>query len=195
MDKVAEYFDLKAPTWEQMEQNTKSPVQPAVALMAGVSANARVLDVGCGLGVMVPVYLELEAKSVLCVDVSEEMIALARERWAAYPQIECLAIDAAALDRPGAFDAVVVYNAYPHIMNRDAFISNIHKLLADGGRFVVAHGAGKDIINSHHDAVAAGVSLGLKAASEEAEPWSELFDIDVVVDTPAFYAFAGRKKA
>jgi len=194
MENVAEYFDRKAAAWDQMERNTKTPVQPAAALMAGVGQGARVLDVGSGLGVMVPVYLQLGAGSVLCVDVSEEMTARASERWAECPEVRCLAGDAAALDMPGQFDAVVVYNAYPHIMEREAFVRNMHGLLADGGRFVVAHGAGKDVINSHHDAVAAGVSLGLRAASEEAQAWEALFDIDALVDTPAFYAFAGSKK-
>ncbi|MBE6473805.1 MAG: methyltransferase domain-containing protein [Coriobacteriaceae bacterium] len=194
MDNVAEYFDRKAQTWCEMERNTTSPVQPAVALMAGVGQGARVLDVGSGLGVMVPIYLQLGAGSILCVDVSEEMTARASERWAERPQVKCLAADASALDMPGQFDAVVVYNAYPHIMDREAFVRNMHSLLADGGRFVVAHGAGKDVINSHHDAVAAGVSLGLKEASEEAQAWEGLFDIDAVVDTPAFFSFAGSKK-
>ena len=194
MDKVAAYFDEKAGSWHEMERCTKSPVQPAVARMAGVGLGSRVLDVGCGLGVMVPVYLDMEVGHVLGVDVSAEMIALARERWADRPETEFQVVDAAELDAPGSFDAVVAYNVYPHIMDRDAFIANVHKLLKGGGRFVVAHGAGKDAINSHHDAVAAGVSLGLRAAAEEALPWSDLFEIDAVVDTPAFYAFAGRKK-
>lgn len=194
MGNVAEYFDLKASTWHLMEQNTTSPVQPAVALMAGVAPGARVLDVGSGLGVMVPVYLQLGAGSILCVDVSEEMTARASERWAERPEVRCLAADAAALDMPGRFDAVVVYNAYPHIMDREVFVPGIHGLLADGGRFVVAHGAGKEIINAHHDAVAAGVSLGLRPAEEEARAWEPLFSIDAVVDTPSFFAFAGCKK-
>ena len=195
MDKIAEYFDEKASSWAEMERCTKSSVQPAVARMAGVGSGSRVLDVGCGLGVMVPVYLDMEVGHVLGVDVSQNMVDLACERWSDKPEVEFLAVDAGELDAPGSFDAVVAYNVYPHIMNREAFVANVHKMLVDDGRFVVAHGAGKDAINSHHDAVAAGVSLGLKPAAEEALPWSDLFEIDAVVDTPAFYAFAGRKKA
>ena len=195
MGDVAKYFDDRADGWFEMEANTKSPVQPAVALMADVGPGSCVLDVGCGLGVMIPVYLEFEVAHVLCVDVSEKMIELARGRWAAHPEIEFRAIDATLLDAPGQFDAVVIYNAYPHIMNREAFVSNVHDVLSDGGRFVVAHGTGKDGINSHHAAVAAGVSLGLKSALEESAVWAGLFEIDAVVDTPAFFAFAGRKKA
>jgi len=194
MNKVANYFDERADSWLGMEQHTKSPVQAAVAIMAGVGAGSRVLDLGCGLGVMVPIYRQLGAARVVGVDVSEKMVELARKRWAGEANYEFVAADAAALDTDDRFGAVVIYNAYPHFMDRPALVKTCHRLLCEDGRFVVAHGTGKDEINSHHQAVAAGVSLGLKPASREAHAWQELFEIDAIVDTPGFYAFAGRKR-
>ena len=193
MSDVASYFDQRADSWTSMEQRTKSPVQPAVALMASIGEGSRVLDLGCGLGVMMPVYQQLGAAHVLGIDVSERMIELARERWAGEPWVDFLAADAAELDIDEQFDAVVIYNAYPHFMNRPGLVQTCHRLLVNDGRFVVAHGAGKDNINSHHEAVAAGVSLGLASAREESAAWERLFEIDALVDTPCFYAFAGKK--
>lgn len=193
MNDIASYFDQRAESWGQMEKHTKSPVQPAVAIMAGIGAGSRVLDLGCGLGVMMPIYQQLGAARVLGVDVSEKMVELARERWASEPWIEFLAADATELDLDERFDAVVIYNAYPHFMNRPELVSACHRLLADNGRFVVAHGTGKDGINSHHEAVAAGVSLGLGSAREESATWKGPFEIDALVDTPGFYAFAGKR--
>lgn len=193
MNDVASYFDERADSWLKMENCTKSPVQPAVAIMAGVDKGSRVLDLGCGLGVMIPVYRELGVGRVLGVDLSERMVELANERWADEAWVEFVAADAAELDVDEQFDAIVIYNAYPHFMNRTALVSTCHQLLVDGGRFVVAHGTGKEQINSHHDAVAAGVSLGLKSANEESAAWEGLFEIDALVDTPGFYAFAGKK--
>ena len=194
MNKVATYFDERASGWLKMEEFTKSPMQSAVAVMAGVGIDSRVLDLGCGLGVMMPVYRDLGVSRVVGVDVSENMIELARERWASDSWAEFIAADAAELDLDERFDSVVIYNAYPHFMDRESLVRTCHRLLLDGGRFVVAHGAGKDHINSHHDAVAAGVSMGLKSAREESVAWEGLFEIDAIVDTPGFYAFAGRKK-
>lgn len=195
MNDVASYFDERAESWLAMEEHTKSLVQPAVAIMAGVGEGSRVLDLGCGLGVMMPVYRQLGAARVLGVDVSGKMIELARERWAGEPWIGFLAADAAELDIDERFDAVVIYNAYPHFMNRPALVGTCHRLLAGNGRFVVAHGTGKDDINSHHEAVAAGVSLGLASAREESAAWEGMFEIDALVDTPGFYAFSGKKLA
>lgn len=193
MDKIAQYFDERADAWIEMEKQTKSPVQAAVAMMAGVRKGSHVLDLGCGLGVMMPVYRELGASRILGVDVSEKMIELAQSRWSEFPEIEFIAADAATLQLDEPFDAVVIYNAYPHFLDRQALVHACCNSLKEGGRFVVAHGTGKDGINSHHHAVAAGVSLGLGPAIEESEIWRELFTIDAIVDTPLFYAFAGQK--
>lgn len=193
MNDIATFFDERADSWLKMENCTKSPVQPAVAIMAGVGEGSCVLDLGCGLGVMLPVYQELGAARVLGVDLSEKMIALARERWASEPRASFIAADAAELELDERFDSIVIYNAYPHFMNRTALVDTCHRLLVNGGRFAVAHGTGKDGINSHHEAVAAGVSLGLKSAIEESAVWNGPFEIDALVDTPGFYAFAGVK--
>ncbi len=194
MDAVAAYFDEKAASWEAMETHTKSPVQASVAIMAGVGEGSRVLDLGCGLGVMVPIYQQLDAAYVLGVDVSKEMIRKAQERWGDFPNIEFAVNDACELSGDGIFDSIVIYNAYPHFMDRPALVETCARLLVRGGRFCVAHGTGKEGINSHHEAVAAGVSVGLEDAHIESAIWQERFDIDAIVDTPGFYAFAGQLK-
>ena len=194
MDQVAAYFDEKASVWEKKENHTKSPVQAAVAVMAGVAEGSRVLDLGCGLGVMIPVYRQLGAEYIMGVDISQKMVRKAQERWADYPNIEFDAIDACELTGESRFDSIVIYNAYPHFMNRPTLVETCARLLAKKGRFCVAHGTGKDGINSHHEAVASGVSLGLQEAREESAIWQGLFEIDAIVDTPGFYAFAGQLK-
>ena len=193
MNKVAVYFDEKSAFWTEMEQNTKSPVQAAVALMAGVGPDTRVLDLGCGLGVMVPIYEQLGASRVLGVDISPKMIEQARAYRGDSPIAEFVAADAATLELDEQFDSIVIYNAYPHFMNRPALIAACSRLLCEDGRFCVAHGTGRAGINAHHEAVAAGVSLGLESARVESAAWEELFAIDALVDTPGFYAFAGKK--
>ena len=84
-------------------------------------------------------------------------------------------LDALSLDESERFDAVVIYNAYPHFFEKAALVEKVYRLVKTGGRFVVAHGSGKDAINRHHEAVAAGVSCGLRAASEESALWADKF--------------------
>lgn len=188
---VAAYFDARADGWLQMEASTASPLQPAVAALAGVGPGARVLDIGCGLGVMMSAYLELDVAFVLGVDVSSRMVSLAQERWAAEERVSFAVGDAAQMSFEEPFDSVVIYNAYPHLMDRSALVCSCAAALVPGGRFVVAHSTGRQNINAHHEAQAAGVSLPLGSADEESRVWRSHFRIDGIVDTPRFFAFCG----
>ncbi|MGN0035055.1 MAG: class I SAM-dependent methyltransferase [Coriobacteriales bacterium] len=190
-ERVAAYFDARADEWAKMERCTRSALQPAVTALAGIHQGSTVCDLGCGLGVMLPVYHDLGVRYVLGVDISPRMVELARQRNAGYPEASFVATDACDLVTDDRFDAVVVYNAYPHFLDHPALVKKVHELLVPEGRFVVAHSTGRDTINRHHEAVARGVSSGLGPAEDEAEVWRGLFDVDTVVDTPDFYAFAG----
>ena len=73
LEKVARFFDERADTWDSSSHVGKSRAQGAVVSLVGVKPGDRVLDLGCGTGVMVPYYLEAGAGSVLGVDLSEKM--------------------------------------------------------------------------------------------------------------------------
>lgn len=194
MNSVAQFFDDRAEMWDQMEHSTKSRVQPAVLSLCGIGAGSRVLDVGCGTGVMTPHYLEAGVDFVLGVDISERMIACARRKFASEPTVSFAACDILDLSEDEPFDALVIYNAYPHFMDKPALVEKAYRLVKPGGRFVVAHGSGKDNINAHHEAAAAGVSMGLRPVSEESAIWTERFVLESQIDTPGFYAFSGVRK-
>ena len=191
MNKVAQYFDERADEWEASGSCERNRVQGAVLSLACVQEGDRVLDLGCGTGVMIPLYLEAKVASATGVDLSTRMVAYAREKFQGVDAVDFIAADALDLDEKHPYDAVVIYNAYPHFMDKPALVEKVYRLLKPGKRLVVAHGKGKDDINRHHQAVAAGVSSGLRAASEESELWRTRFDIEALVDTPEFYAFSG----
>lgn len=194
MDEIAAYFDERADSWDESGCSGESRVQGAVLSLVDLKPGDTVLDLGCGTGVMVPFYLAAKAGKIVAVDVSEKMIECAREKFGSEPSVELRASDALSLDGGERFDAVVIYNAYPHFPDKLALVEKVYRMLKPSGRFVVAHGSGKDAINRHHEAVAAGVSCGLRAASEESVPWADKFEIEALVDTPGFYAFSGVRR-
>ncbi len=194
MDEIAAYFDERADSWDESGCSGESRVQGAVLSLVDLKPGDTVLDLGCGTGVMVPFYLTAKAGKIVAVDVSEKMVERAREKFGGEPSVELRASDALSLDEGERFDAAVIYNAYPHFPDKLALVEKVYRLLKPSGRFVVAHGSGKDAINRHHEAVAAGVSCGLRAASEESALWADKFEIEALVDTPGFYAFSGVRR-
>ena len=194
MDEVAAYFNERAGKWDESGCSGESRVQGAVLSLVDLKPGDSVLDLGCGTGVMIPFYLAAQAGKIVAVDVSEKMVERAREKFGNEPSVELRAQDALSLNEDVCFDAVVIYNAYPHFFEKAALVEKVYRLVKAGGRFVVAHGSGRDAINRHHEAVAAGVSYGLRAASEESALWEGRFEIEALVDTPGFYAFSGVRR-
>jgi SAM-dependent methyltransferase len=95
-----------------MQERTDAQIDPlgrAGIARLGVAAGERVLDVGCGCGQTLLELSELVGPTgrVLGADISEPMLARARERVAGRPTIELALGDAQTHEfAPGAFDAI-----------------------------------------------------------------------------------------
>ncbi len=192
---IGSYFDERAANWNEQAEPA-GPKHLMVAQLAGVHKGLRVLDVGCGTGIMERAYLELEAASIIALDLSEEMLARARTDFADVdPErlcFECRDILDFTSDEP--FDVVVIYNAYPHILDKKALVKATASLLVPGGRFLVAHGMSRTTLNAHHANVPADITSDLLPAQEAALDWQNAFDIDMIADTPFTYFFGGSKR-
>ncbi len=193
--KIGSYFDERAANWvEQAEPAGTKHLM--IAQLASVHGESRVLDVGCGAGIMERAYLELGASSVVALDVSSEMIRHARMQFEDVPEdrlrFECQDVIDFEDDEP--FDVVVIYNAYPHILDKKALVKAAASLLVPGGRFLVAHGMSRETLNAHHANVPHDVTSDLLPAKDAALDWQDAFDIDMMADTPFTYFFGGSKR-
>ncbi|MBI3978191.1 MAG: class I SAM-dependent methyltransferase [Chloroflexi bacterium] len=97
---------------------------------------ATVLDVGCGIG-RIEKYLAPYCHRMCSVDVSDEMIARARQRLAGQPNVELYRTSATDLSVfPAAtFDFVFSYFVLQHMDHEDAFLAlrEIARVLKPGG--------------------------------------------------------------
>lgn len=193
MNAIAKYFNERTDDWEN-NFNKPSPVQGAVAAIAAIGPESKVLDLGCGTGVMAPVYLELGVKRALALDLAPRMIEIAQGKYVGQPSLEFKCCDAYDFKTDERFDAVVIYNAYPHFLDKQALAKKVASLLVDGGRFVVAHSLGRTQMNGHHSNVPVHVTTCLRSVQAEAGEFEEFFHIDTRVDSPGFYCFAGTLK-
>ena len=113
---------------------------------------AQVLDVGCGPG-WLSEFLARCGYWVTGVDVSEDMVAVARERVASIPEpigegVEALAEFHAmpVLELPwrGRFDAAILYDAMHHLDDEVETLRVIRRTLAPGGRIFIHEGVRPD---------------------------------------------------
>ena len=99
--------------------------------------DAEVLDAGCGVGYG-SAYLAEVASRVVGVDVSEDAIAYARERYGR-PNLEFVVGDLLALEFDGAsFDAVCSFETIEHVEDVERYLAEISRVLRADGIFAVS---------------------------------------------------------
>ena len=190
---VIAFFDHCAPTWDA-DMVTNDAVIGHILDNARVSTGNDVLDVACGTGVLFPYYLDRGVSSVTGIDISPCMVELARKKWGHEPRVALICGDAEVFTSEKRYDAIVVYNAFPHFVDPAALIRQLSALLKEGGRLTVSHGASREKINRHHQGSAAKVSRGLMPAEELRDLLADCLQVDTVISNETMYQVCGVKR-
>lgn len=185
---VIEFFDRMAPQWDA-DMIRHDDIIATILDNAGVKPGVRVLDVACGTGVLIPDYLARDVESVTGVDISPEMIRIAREK---FPQDNvrflCADVENAPLEE---YDVIMVYNAFPHFPEPEELIKSLVGHLAIGGTLTIAHGMSRAQIDHHHEGTASKVSCGLMSEHALAAMMRKYLDVTVKISDERMYQVTG----
>jgi SAM-dependent methyltransferase len=120
----------------------------------------RVLDVGCGTGLLAQ-ELARHFATVLAIDISAPMIAIARAKRSAQ-NIEYRVADASSAEIEGSFDAIVSHTAFHHVKDLAGTLTRLKALLAPHGRFLIVDLVDRTLLFGHKSYT--GLILGACAA-------------------------------
>lgn len=188
---VIDFFNKHAAHWdEDMIRNEE--VIDRILTNAQVSEGKEILDVACGTGVLIPDYLARKVKSVVAIDISTEMVKIAKKKFAQENvTIICGDVEVTAFEHK--FDCIMVYNAFPHFGEQEKLIKILSALLKEGGTLTVAHGMSREQINQHHSGSASSVSVGLIGEKELAAFYKPELQVIVEISDDKMYQVVGIK--
>lgn len=133
-------YDLLAPKFDMTPFRTPDTLlAPMMEAVGPPGSVARGLDVCCGTGAATRALATRCRTSVTGVDLSEGMLAQARQHAQGSPiEHRYLQADALAMDFDQEFELVTSCGAFGHILpeDQDRFIARIFAALVPGGRFV-----------------------------------------------------------
>jgi SAM-dependent methyltransferase len=112
-----------------------APEWPTLRAMLPDLAGKRVVDLGCGFGWFCRWARDAGAATVLGLDVSDNMLARARQTTSD-PAISYRRADLETLELPTAFDLAFSSLTLHYLVRLDALFATLHRALLPGGRFV-----------------------------------------------------------
>lgn len=103
-----------------------------IAGRAGLRPGMHALEIGCGTGLVTEHFVHFGAK-LLAIDISEDLLAIARQRGLPPDQVQFMLTQFEAIDeKNNQFDAVIGSSVLHHL-DIDLALAKIYKLLKPGG--------------------------------------------------------------
>ena len=186
---IIQFFDNCASWWDD-DMIRNEDIITAILEGGGIRPGIHVLDVACGTGVLFPDYLKRQVASVTAIDISPEMAKIAASK---HPEVTVLCGDVEETDFGRQFDAVMVYNAFPHFPDPAKLVKRLAELVKPGGRLSIAHSMSRAALTQHNQR-ATQVSIDLLHEKELAALFAPYFDVDVIISTDRMYQVAGTRR-
>lgn len=142
------FFDQLANSWEAMERPDMLARLTDIITGLGIPPAARVLDVGCGAGVLFGLLRPLLGKDgwLVGLDISRRMLRHAVARGGADLCIQADAEHPPLRDR--TFDWIICNAVFPHFTDSVATLRALRRCLTSNGTLVICHANGREAINA-----------------------------------------------
>jgi len=141
MNSVAKRFSRAAQTYERgasLHRHVASRLMERLPDQSEVGAG-RILEVGCGSGVLTEPLRRRFPEASLCVlDVAEGMVSAVRERWGQDPRMDFVVADIREFCAPRPFDLIASSSALHWATPLDRTFAHLKRLLSPDGRCCAA---------------------------------------------------------
>lgn len=197
MDSRREYFDAFAEEWDKMFTAEDLEVLSFLIKSFDIKINDKIVDLGCGTGVLFDLLRRRVGPDglVVGVDLSSAMVKKARKN---FPFTNVMEIDADAEMLPlksDLFDVAISFAAFAHFTRQELVMEEASRILKKGSKFYIIHLLSSKELDSYH------LSVGGPVADDHIPPLEKMKEIftrgnfvDVsITDHPGLYLAVGTK--
>lgn len=146
---IRRFFDERAAKWDECLCPEHRGRLAAIVTALIPKPEGRVLDVGTGNGVLLPLLRDWAAH-ITAIDLSGEMLSEASQRHGntgtSYVQADTLDLPFAA----GAFSLILCNSCFPHFSEQGRAVRECARVLRPGGRLAICHTQSREAINDFH---------------------------------------------
>ena len=180
MNKVKEFFESIADNWN----NEKDDLNKIKDLFKEIEIKNKedVLDLGCGKGIITPIIYNYTNKLVYGIDLSEKMINGAKLKNNDLNKYNYICGDYINYSFDIKFDKIIIFNAYPHFLDKEALALKAYNDLKEDGYLIIMHNLGRNELNKFHHNHADKISNGLMEPKEEEKALKKCFKLIKFID-------------
>lgn len=146
---IKNFFDRHADKWDTYEKPDIGLIIDRILDRICILRDDKILDVGCGTGILVPFFENRGVKNFIGIDFSKKMIEEYRKK---FPGRKAVTGDFEkhGLFKSNSFTKVIIYNAFPHFRNHQKVFKNTFDYLKPEGGLYIVHSMSRRELDKHH---------------------------------------------
>ena len=183
------FFDERAEVWDSINHPDTDKIHELLDRLE-IGRSDRILDVGTGTGVLIPELCERAPEGqILGVDISPNMIDVARRKWADRKQVAFSVCDVENSLPEGQYDKIILFCMFPHLEHKEQTVARLTSCLAPGGKLMIAHDRSRDFLNHLHGTADERVHEAMLRPADEQKALFEAegLQVDVAYEDDSCY--------
>ena len=138
VQKNRDFFNKIAKVYEiSLFKNINAKMQKKVVQLTNIEYNSKILDAGCGTGILLEIlYAEEKNLNLYGIDISEKMLKIAKKKLGNNANISLQSAEELNFGDK-SFDYVFVIDAFHHYADQKTAINNFHRILKREGKLII----------------------------------------------------------
>ena len=198
-DPKRQYFNELAARWDSFESIPDAATKISEYIKRSTHPRPeRILDIGCGTGILVPFLIQMNPETQLIVefDFAEEML---KENAGKFTDPRIIQVHGDARDLPfvvPAFDIILCFNTFPHLGEPRDVLKQLFCCLRTAGILTIGHMSASHDLNNFHGSLDAPVNMDhLLPASDMGKILEELGYCHLVTEEEKDWYFVRGEKS